>query len=201
MRRLFPLALLLLACPHEKQKVGDPIDASVPPPNGWLLTQAKVDAYLSYQKLTLVHLGLEPGDVYDGGALRKFEDRPEAHADFDEWARTTNGLTEDEVKKLDEMMGPLTAATLLELTPTVDDLDNKVSQIVDKVSEGERQQLEQNAAMMKGLNRAKQQLGDLKQRYGDENVKVLLSRRHELVRNWLKLMNLRAPTPALDGSK
>ncbi len=200
MRRWFLLALLMLACPSKKERVGEPIDASVPPPNGWLLTSEKLDAYLRYQKATLVHLGLEKPDAWDGGALRKFEDKPEAHADFDEWARTTNGLSEDDVTKLDEMMGPLTSATLLQLTPNTHISEEDFAKMVEKVPENQRGELKAQAGFAMGLDRAKKELAHLKDRYGEENTKLLMSRQVDLVHNWLKLMQLKAEVPKMDGS-
>jgi len=201
MRRLFPLALLLVACPSKKERVGEPIDASVPPPNGWSLTPEKLDAYVRYQHITLVHDGLETPDAFDGGRLHVWSDdgQPQAHADFDEWARNSNGLSEDDVKRLDDMMGPLTAITVMQLTPSMNGLDQKIAVTLPHLSPQDRDELIANAQAMKVLEHNKQEPTDLTTRYGEQNARLLMARRFDLVHNWLKLMQLKAPVPGIDG--
>ena len=196
MRRWFPLALLLLACPSKKERVGDPIDASVPEVNGgWVLTPEKLEGYIRYQRATLVHLGLEEPAKIDGGALKKWDDQAEVHADFDEFARTTNGLSEEDVKRLDEMMGPLTAMTVVQLTPEVKDLEKKVEGLMPSLGDDDKGQLSKNANAMKTLAKAKTDLSELELHYGKEATRLIYARRYDLVHNWLKLMDVKAAVP------
>jgi hypothetical protein len=186
-RRLFPLALLLLACPSKKDKVGDPLDASVmlgAAADGWVLTPAKLEAYLRYQKATLVHLGLVEPAAFDGGPLKSFEDKPEAHADFDEWLRKSNGLSEDDVKRLDQMAGPIAMMTLLQMTPSQ---ESAKQQAIDLAAIAPDKRPE---AVVKN-NDGKVQLDDLNKRFGEGNIRVMLSRQDDVAKNWLKLAEVK----------
>ncbi|MFT3841652.1 MAG: hypothetical protein QM723_31980 [Myxococcaceae bacterium] len=196
MRRLFPLALLLLACPSKKDPVGEPLDAAVVmggAEDGWLLTPEKVEGYLRYQKATLVHMGLAQPNAFDGGQLKSFQDTPEAHADFDEWLRKTNGLTEDDVKRLDQMMGPLAVMTVFQMTPSQEAAEKQAAELA-VIPPGEK---ERAPPPIVKLNDGKKQLDDMRKRFGEGNVKVLMTRQYDLVQNWLKLTGVHSDVPEI----
>src|SRR5205823_2338333 len=143
-------------------------------------TPAKLDAYLRYQKGTLVHLGLVEPSAFDGGQLKSFEDKPEVHADFDEWLRTSNGLTEDDVKRLDQMAGPLAMITLLQMTPSQELTKTQMDELTDTAPG------KPPVAPVMKLNDGKHQLDELNQRFGEGNVRVMMTKQAEVAKNWLK---------------
>jgi hypothetical protein len=193
-RRLFPLALLLLACPSKKEPVGEPLDAGVVmggAADGWVLTPQKLEAYLRYQNATLVHLGVVKPNAFDGGTLKAFQDSPEAHANFDEWVRTSNGLSEDDVKRLDSMMGPLAVMTVFQMTPSQEGTEKEAADLAPIPGDAK----ERSRPPVVKLNDAKKNLEEMRQRFGEGNVRVLMTRQYDLAQNWLKLTGVKTDMP------
>jgi hypothetical protein len=187
------LCLLLGAtCPKSRPAepdAGEPPAEQVAAPEGFVLTEARVKAWIAYQD-RMRGVGLP---VWDGGALPVFDpDKVMERASTDERARRDVGLSLEEVQRIEDLIAVLAASRLrwflakgeipdpATVDPQLAASDPKNMKVLEELHR------EQTASLAMTEERA---------RYGDQAINLLLKYEKPLLTAWTRMINNPKDTP------
>ncbi len=181
------MALALAACPTPSPKVLDAGSASVASSTaadaGFTLTPQKLDAWLAYAAFVLSFPPLGKGD----GGLREEVQR---RARLDERFRADAGLAEEDVDGIEELVGAVVAQRNISRITGAEAL-RELERATNELKEEPRAQAQKALAEIRAKSAPAAGLVEERARYGDENVRVLLTREAEVTKTWDALMDVR----------
>lgn len=174
----------------------EPLDA------GFTLTAAQVDAWLQYRKaLTAVHEKIAPkldaieakSKKRDGGAMAEEGLKLIAEeAKAQEAARIKSGLSQAELDQVEALVQEMvTEREMAEDTATPEDIA-EMEAVAKKLPADQKATVEQSIKDLKAQRERSANLTDMRERYGNANVEVLLLRDKELVETWTRWTQLLA---------
>lgn len=154
---------------------GRPIVSRGEPDAGFKLTVQMVDSYLQYQRATS-RLPLDAGT--------------DVRAVQDEALINASGLSETQLALLDEMV-----AAVIDRRISAQNAENpkalvRLSEMAESMTPAQKKHVEE---ALEGYQRQQQAAKDLnaeRNRFGAENIEVLLSREAEVVKVWSDLMGI-----------
>lgn len=189
--RLAPIVVLsLAACPAPRPTVADAGLAVVAPERGvdagFTLTPQKLDAWLAYAGFVLAFPPLGKSD----GGLR---DEVQRRARLDEKFKADAGLSEQDVDAIEELVGAVVAQRNISRITGADAV-KELERATLELKEEQRAQAQKALAEIKAKTAPGAALTDERARYGDENVRVLLTRETEVTKTWDALMDVRGDT-------
>lgn len=170
------LSALVVACRGSRQASSEApssIGQDVASSTRYQINRQKLDAFLRYHALRSLQLT-------DGGQPAS----PERQAmDFD-WARTEAGLSVQDLEQLEsivtKVIGKRAFARQLADDKSLETLEN----VKAKVPLHRQKDLDQLLSWNKSQRNQASSLAEERQRYGDANVDVILTRESELMRLW-----------------
>lgn len=178
-RLAIPLLLLLSACPPRAQA---PADASAAGEDagqadgGWRLTPARLDAWLRYQSA----LNAQAPERRDGGALREEVRR---RALLERGLRATHGLTQEDLDRLEELVGAVVARRALARISGVEAV-RELERAAAGLKDAPRAQAEQALAELKERASQAERFSAERARFGDASVDVVLGRLADVEQTW-----------------
>lgn len=203
--------LCWLACKRQKPvgqeaSPGAPQPAAEPLANELRLTPAKLDAFIQYQRAMLGAYALTLRDVqrlsgkadagtYAGasGAMVRAKDSMQmlkVQSELEEAARTSSGLSEAEADQIEALVSEVIATRTLWKTMGDRRALEQLTQMRDQLPADQRGALEESISQMNKQREALHNLTEARQKFGSENVDLVLSREEELSRQWKELMSL-----------
>lgn len=189
------LSLLLLGCPKARPSPGDggEVSAQEKPaaaePEGFVLTEEKVKAWLAYQD-RLRGIG---GPVWDGGALPVFNpDQVRERLSADERARREVGLRLEDVQRIEELISVLAASRLrwfLGSTAGPGSAPAPEQPTEDTERPALDPQVSRAMAQLKREEEASLAMVEERARHGDQAITLLLRYEKPLLTAWMQLLN------------
>ncbi len=184
MKRAFAFVLLLFAgC-----KADAPTPAPVTTPSAvpaasadgpLVLTPAMLDNYLAYQRTQL--------EASDAGTLER--------AKREEDARKRFGLSDRVLFQIDEMVATVVARRLVSHLNVNPAFAPDLERMGQNLAVEQKKRLEEAMAAFKASQQQSKDLKVERERFGTQNVDVLLTREKELTNNWQAMMGALGTTP------
>jgi hypothetical protein len=179
MHRALFLSIALCVC---RKPASTALDASVTSaapsvsPSGKLeLTREKLDAYVSYQQAVL-----------DKGPAAA---APIDRARREEQARAASGLSDEDVRLIDEMVSSVVARRMVSKL-TASQAFNPDPKVLGSLTPEQRKRLEEASAAYKAAQTNAQDLADERKKFGSANIDLLLTREAEIIKNWSAMMGM-----------
>lgn len=191
MSRLLALAALcLVAC---REPVSAAPDAAVEPraavvagDGGWALTNQVLAAWLGYQAVMLAQA---PLGRPDGGAA-SLRDQVRRRARAELAARADAGLSEDDVDRVEELVAAVAVQRNIARLTGADALRD-FERAAGNLKDEQRLQAVRALANLKARVQQAAALDAERARFGDETVRVLLTREADVIKTWDALMDAR----------
>jgi hypothetical protein len=174
-------AAVLAGCPP---RGGDGSDAGVAGGSGgsdagWRLSRSSLDSWLKYQGE--VGAAFEPVSARDGGPTLHDELRRRAKAE--RAARLDAGLSLEEIDRIDELAGAVVAArTVARLAGG--DAALKLEKAASGVKGQSKEQADEALADLLARADGGERYAEQRERFGDGNVELVLSRLDDVERAW-----------------
>ncbi|RKH56291.1 hypothetical protein [Corallococcus llansteffanensis] len=218
MRKLWwwlPVTLVLSACrkdtvgggPEAGTEGGETVarlEGEVAPDDGtagpYPLTQAKLEAYVGYQRKMLEVYGSlmrglqDMGPLMDAGTpqaleaarsgLRLIERKAQAETD----ARKAAGLTTDDVNRIAEIVTAVISQRQMGRTLQYEEELKKLEALQSRMPAEQQQELAPQVDSMRRQVEAFQKLPEARREFGDANVDVVLTREVDLTKNYQDML-------------
>jgi hypothetical protein len=211
-------ALSLLACKKDKAAPpsGEPLEGAAaaedPAAAGpYTLSPDKLDRYVKYEAKMIEVMAGTMKDVaafearadagkYAGalGAAGGMSDAvavTRKRAEAEEAARKQVGLSSDELDRIDQVVHDIIAKRLVSKDVVDDSMIASMESMRDRMPKDQQASLDRPISEMKKLRDDVKNLTEERQKFGDANVDLVLSREADLMKNWEAQMN------ALGGKK
>lgn len=192
MRRLaIPFLLFACACPPRAPAaadasvvVGDAGEAD----GGWHLTAPALDAWLRYQAALAAQAPPERRDAGAGAdagraAAEAVREDVRRRARLERDLRERSGLTQDELERIEELVGAVVAQRTLARISGVEAV-RELQAAAAGLKDQPKAQAELALADLEARAKLAEQYGAERARFGDQNVDVLLGRLPEVEQAW-----------------
>lgn len=184
--------VVLAGCPKEQSSPQPSPEVPAEAPRAeWRLTPKMLDGYLQYQTALLVQEGKVKPPAFDGG-LRTFDaNAAEAAADFESFARSRAGLSEDDVKRIETIVAAVAARRMTRVFPRFDAYDEALAKD-ETIRPEQKAEMEKTRRALEAAKTDAEKLLAEREQFGNETINLLLSREKEVLGNWRLMMGLPA---------
>lgn len=184
----------------------------------YLIREAKLERFIQYQERTLALYAQMLSDLAqvegaDGGPAESVA-VVKRHAEAQERARRSLGLTERDVRELERVVGDVISRRSAAGGVDPDEEVKKLEALAEKLGPEQRVELDRTLEGLRAQQRETLALTEERRKYGDRNVDLVLSREEVLTAQWNRAIstfsggtstpNGAAPAPAREtdaGSK
>jgi hypothetical protein len=174
------------------------------PPEKFAVSKEKLDAFVVYQRAMIdvygsmlkelrtvgtkadagKYQGLTGGAAAVGDSMSAFKGKAQA----EEKARKASGLSEDEARELEQMVGEVISIRSVAKTLNQDESIRQMEAMREKLPADQLEGFDQSISEMKQNRDDLANLAEARSRFGNANIDLILTREADLLRNWEALM-------------